>query len=87
MDCTLTDCYKTCFIIDLPRLPYKIESAQLTQFEEDLIYYLTAMGLDSVVVESIKKFDFSNTRDLAFVHSMYGGQSGSPLSILKTDTR
>ncbi|MCJ1463339.1 hypothetical protein MMC07_001946 [Pseudocyphellaria aurata] len=67
------------FLIDLPRLPADQDSARknLTMFGQDLIYFLEAMGLDQKVIESIHKFDFSRTQNLAFVHTIGGAHSGT----------
>lgn len=66
------------FLIDLPRLSGDQESARenMTFFGRDLIYFLEAMGLDQTVIESIYKFDFSRTQNLAFVHTIGGAHSG-----------
>ncbi|TGO27745.1 hypothetical protein BPAE_0037g00290 [Botrytis paeoniae] len=69
------------FLIDLPRLPNG-ESAsddQLTSFAQDLLYYLHAMTLAPRTIESLKRFDFSNTKHLAFVHSIGGSHFGTEL--------
>ena len=59
-------------MIDLPRLPDggKAEMEHLTHFAEELFYFLGAMGLKQSIVDSLRKFDFSRTVHLAFVHSM-----------------
>jgi hypothetical protein len=61
------------FLIDIPRSSDgKIASDdKLTPFARELIHFLKAMGLDSTIVESLRKFDFSNTNHLGLVHSMY----------------
>ncbi|PQE30814.1 hypothetical protein CJF32_00005997 [Rutstroemia sp. NJR-2017a WRK4] len=61
------------FLIDIPRTSgSKIASDNtLTPFARELIHFLKAMGLDSTIVESLRKFDFSNTNHLRLVHSMY----------------
>lgn len=60
------------FLIDIPRSSDgNIASDDtLTPFARELLHFLRAMGLDSVIVESLRKFDFSNTDHLALVHSM-----------------
>lgn len=66
------------FLIDLPRLAGDQASTRenMTVFGQDLIYFLEAMGLDQKVIESIYKFDFSKTHNLAFVHTIGGTHSG-----------
>lgn len=67
------------FLIDLPRLTEDQDSARktMTMFGQDLVYFLEAMGLDQKVIESIHKFDFSRTQNLAFVHTIGGAHSGT----------
>ena len=66
------------FIIDLPRLPDGPQAAEdLTFFGKELVYFLNAQGLERSIVNSLYKFDFSATRDLAFVHTIGGAHSGA----------
>ncbi|TEY85861.1 hypothetical protein BOTCAL_0011g00430 [Botryotinia calthae] len=69
------------FLIDLPRLPNgeKASDDQLTSFAQDLLYFLHAMTLKPRTIESLKRFDFSNTKHLAFVHSIGGSHFGTEL--------
>ena len=61
------------FLIDLPRLPKTHGPAEnLTFFGQELVYYLRAMGLQDDVLRSIYNFDFSQTSNLAFVHTIGG---------------
>lgn len=66
------------FLIDLPRLPIDkaVHEDEMTQFGQDLVYFLKAMGLDETIINSIYHFDFSATRDLAFVHTIGGSHIG-----------
>lgn len=66
------------FIIDLPRLTEGQSTAEeeMTFFGQELIHFLKAMGLDSTIIQSIHNFDFSATRDVAFVHTIGGAHSG-----------
>ena len=65
------------FLIDLPRLPQPVISKDsLTSFCGELIYFLMAMKLPKSVIQSVLNFDFSKTKDLAFVHSIGGAHSG-----------
>lgn len=68
-----------CFLIDLPRLSEgtSVEPDQLTEFGKELLNFVRAMGLHEKVVNSILKFDFSQTSHLAFVHSIGGSHSGT----------
>lgn len=60
------------FMIDLPRLPdgrvANIED--LTFFGEELMHFLRAMGIDEMVIKGVLNFDFRETSNLAFVHTM-----------------
>ena len=66
------------FLVDLPRLPASANTsnAEMTPFGDDLIYFLKAMSLDPKIVQSIYNFDFSATRNLAFVHTIGGAHAG-----------
>lgn len=60
-----------CFLIDLPRLPdNRPAEPEPTEFAKELFHFVQAMGLDDKLIGSLKKFDFSRTSHLAFVHSM-----------------
>lgn len=59
-----------CFLIDLPRLPTGQAATELTPFAEELLFFADALGLDQGTLNSLKKFDFSRTVQMAFVHSM-----------------
>ncbi len=48
----------------------------MTLFGTELIYFLEAMGLEHNIIDSIYHFDFTATKDLAFVHSVGGVHSG-----------
>jgi len=60
------------FLVDLPRVDEdsRREANQLTDFGEDLCYFLTAQGLDEKLVASLRNYDFSETKRLGFVHTM-----------------
>lgn len=63
------------FIIDLPRLPNMQRNAPETAFGRELIYFLNAMGLEQSIVTSVSNFDFSATKNIAFVHTIGGAHS------------
>ena len=65
-----------CFIIDLPRLPETEQVEKLTFFGEELVYFLNAQRLEKSIVNSLYKFDFSNTRNIAFIHTIGGPHIG-----------
>ena len=66
------------FLIDLPRLMGSQDSPpeNMTLFGRDLIYFLEAMGLQQKVIDSIYRFDFSKTQNMAFVHTIGGTHYG-----------
>ena len=74
----------TVFLIDLPRMPpgdanpaEKPQERQMTtSFGVNLVKFLDAMGLDKRVVQGLINFDFSRTKDIAFVHSIGGVHVG-----------
>ncbi|KAK0116055.1 hypothetical protein ONS95_013089 [Cadophora gregata] len=61
-----------CFLIDLPRLPPGSPSTEPTHFAEELLFFLHAIDLDQGIINSLKKFDFTRTSQMAFVHSIGG---------------
>ncbi|KAL8887826.1 MAG: hypothetical protein Q9215_004660 [Flavoplaca cf. flavocitrina] len=77
----------TVFLIDLPRLapkPTTSASPTMTNFGEDLIHFLEAMGLERSIIDSMHHFDFSATKDLAFVHTIGGANSSDGPSWRRT---
>ena len=68
----------TVFLVDLPRCPkgHTTVLDDLTFFGKELVYFCQAMGLQTDVVNSIYDFDFSATKDLAFVHTIGGAHTG-----------
>ena len=69
------------FIIDLPRLPQHQpqtpDASALTFFGRARLYFLQAQSLDPSIIQSLHKFDFSATKDLAFVHTIGGAHDGT----------
>jgi hypothetical protein len=58
-------------MIDLPRLARgQVTDSDSVGFLRELLYFVRAMGLDQSTIDSIRRFDFSRTAHLAFVHSM-----------------
>ena len=68
----------TLFLVDLPRHPKGCRRSpdDMTFFGKELIYFCQAMGLQNDVVNSIYDFDFSATKDVAFVHTIGGTHGG-----------
>ncbi|KAI0190085.1 tyrosyl-DNA phosphodiesterase-domain-containing protein [Astrocystis sublimbata] len=59
------------FLIDLPMATQP--KKQVTMFEQELCYFLKASGLDESLIDSLSKYDFSETEQYRFVHTI--GQS------------
>ncbi|KAI4199810.1 MAG: hypothetical protein LQ350_004340 [Teloschistes chrysophthalmus] len=76
----------TVFVIDLPRLPQTITPTttpiskeatnSTTEFANDLIYFLHALGLETSIINSFHNFDFTPTRNLGFIHTIGGAHTG-----------
>lgn len=79
------------FLIDLPRMlsengNVNVNSAEAekprelkqmrTSFQINLMRFLDAVGLDEQIIQSIFDFDFTRTKDIAFVHSIGGVHVG-----------
>lgn len=58
------------FVIDLPRLEAPRAEEELTFFGRDLLYFLTKANLPEGSLKSLLRFDFSATKNMAFVHSV-----------------
>ncbi|KAF1927526.1 tyrosyl-DNA phosphodiesterase domain-containing protein [Didymella exigua CBS 183.55] len=60
------------FLIDLPRRADGLVGSvhELTPFGKELVHFLEVQGLDAQIVKGVLKFDFSETSQLAFVHSI-----------------
>ncbi|KAI9741951.1 MAG: hypothetical protein M1834_000340 [Cirrosporium novae-zelandiae] len=72
------------FLIDLPRLTdkviideQKVPGSML--FKDELIHFIEAMGLQKEVINSIHNFDFSKTKNIAFIHSIGGSHFGDSI--------
>lgn len=61
------------WLIDLPRLPGKANTVDdLTNFGKELMYFVKKQDLPDDAIEGILNFDFSATKDIAFVHTVGG---------------
>ncbi|ETS75668.1 hypothetical protein PFICI_12612 [Pestalotiopsis fici W106-1] len=65
------------FIIDLPLLKDPDEAHVLTPFGEELAFFLRAQGLEQSLVKSLEKYDFSETKGIAFVHTIGTSRAGN----------
>lgn len=62
------------WMIDLPRLPQGIEKSvhDLTFFGKELMHFVEKQGLDQNARDGLLGFDFTATKDMAFVHTIGG---------------
>jgi hypothetical protein len=58
------------WLIDLPRLPNKI--TDLTDFGKELMFFIEKQGVPQDAREGLLNFDFSATKDIAFIHTVGG---------------
>ncbi|KAI1115026.1 tyrosyl-DNA phosphodiesterase-domain-containing protein [Nemania sp. NC0429] len=56
------------FLIDLPMT--KNSANKMTMFGEELCHFLKASGLDQSLIDSLSKYDFSETSQYRFVHTI-----------------
>lgn len=66
------------WMIDLPRLPNDGKTAleDMTAFGKDLMYFVEKQGLPEDARNGVLNFDFSATKDIAFVHTVGGMNYG-----------
>ncbi|KAH6603416.1 hypothetical protein Trco_008191 [Trichoderma cornu-damae] len=70
------------FLIDLPRLDSPAthdntaSHSPTTRFYTELAYFLRATGVGEKMVASLSNYDFSETSDIGFVHTIPGSHSG-----------
>ena len=57
-------------MIDLPRLEAGA-SFESTVFSQELFRFLRALSLDERLIRSLENYDFAETRQYGFVHTMY----------------
>ena len=62
--------FQVVFMIDLPRKSATASDEGSTLFYENLIYFLKAATLHDEIIAKLSEFDFSETADIAFVHTM-----------------
>ncbi|KAK4179794.1 tyrosyl-DNA phosphodiesterase-domain-containing protein [Triangularia setosa] len=68
------------FLIDLPKFNTTeerdaVQRDGLTSFGEDLLYFLMAQGVDPLLINSLRSYDFSATRRYGFVHTIVGSHT------------
>lgn len=71
------------FLIDLPLIqdPANQQAARhtLTPFGEELCFFLQAQGVDDKMINSLRKYDFSETSRYGFIHTIAGSHTESDL--------
>jgi hypothetical protein len=61
------------WLIDLPRLADKSSTTDdLTDFGKELMYFVGKQGIPQDAIDGVLNFDFSATKDFAFVHTVGG---------------
>ncbi|KAL1589933.1 hypothetical protein WHR41_01314 [Cladosporium halotolerans] len=67
------------WLIDLPRLPNnrKTSMTDMTDFGKELLHFVEKQGLPQDARDGVLNFDFSATKDIAFVHTV-GGMNYGP---------
>lgn len=66
------------FLIDLPLIQDAAKQAaneDLSPFGEELCYFLQAQGVSANMIASLRKYDFSETARLGFVHTIAGSHT------------
>ncbi|PGH06630.1 hypothetical protein GX51_02257 [Blastomyces parvus] len=63
------------FLIDLPRKSPDLANGPRTTFLDDLVYFLQASNLHDQIIKKMLQFDFSATKDIAFVHTIGGSHT------------
>ncbi|KLJ09920.1 hypothetical protein EMPG_09924 [Blastomyces silverae] len=63
------------FLIDLPRKSPDLANGPRTSFLDDLVYFLQASNLHDQIIKKMLQFDFSATKDIAFVHTIGGSHT------------
>ncbi|VBB86886.1 Putative protein of unknown function [Podospora comata] len=68
------------FLIDLPKFKNTeerdaVQGGGLGSFGEDLVYFLMAQGVDPLLINSLRSYDFSETRRYGFVHTIVGSHT------------
>ena len=76
----------TVFLIDLPRYPkgFRTKANDIPHFCQDLIYFCEGLGLQQETIDSLHDFDFSATKDFAFVHTIGGAHKAQAASWNRT---
>ncbi|KAG9252779.1 ubiquitin interaction domain-containing protein [Emericellopsis atlantica] len=63
------------FLIDLPRLS-SANTYEETKFSQSLARFLQEAGVDVKMIDSVRNYDFSETKNLGFVYTIPGGHAG-----------
>ena len=65
------------FLIDLPLMETGANNTKMSLFGQELCYFLKASGLDESLINSLSKYDFSETDRYRFIHTIGQSHSGS----------
>jgi hypothetical protein len=62
------------FIIDLPKL--EVPNPEQTFFLEELLHFCNEQGFPHHIINDLVHYDFSATKQMAFVHTIGGSHGG-----------
>ncbi|KAK2764860.1 hypothetical protein FQN54_008557 [Arachnomyces sp. PD_36] len=65
----------TVFMIDLPRKTEDDDPEDSTHFYDDLVYFLRASDVHRAVIIKMSQFNFGQTRNIGFVHTVGGSHT------------
>jgi|SRR5579862_1328565 len=60
------------YIQDFPRSSSEQSTEDLTQFAQDLLFFVKGQGLPQHILDKIHEYNFEKSADIGFVHSMSG---------------
>ncbi|KAG5296149.1 tyrosyl-DNA phosphodiesterase domain-containing protein [Histoplasma capsulatum G186AR] len=63
------------FLIDLPRKSPDSGNDPQTPFLDELVYFLQASTVNEQIIKKMLRFDFSATKDIAFIHTIGGSHT------------
>lgn len=65
------------FLIDLPKL--ETPNPEQTNFMQELVFFCNEQTIPAKVINDLVHYDFSATREMAFVHTIGGSHFGETL--------
>lgn len=60
------------YIQDFPRISTRQSPDDLTQFAQELVFFVKGQGLPQHILAKILEYDYEKSADIGFVHSMSG---------------